>query len=400
MRGVGPALRMTAQRSGPLHGSALAPGDRIISHLALVLGGMSVGETWIEGLLESEDVLAAADAMLAFGAKVERRGPSVWSIYGVGVGGFLEADDVIYCGGSARAAAHLMGAVATSSSATLFTGDDRLRGCSVADVIEALTLFGASFQGRSQHRLPLVLKGATAPMAVEYRCGDAPSYVKAAAMLAGLNAPGQTQIVERRGSPDHVERLLTLFGVEVVAEEEGVEERRVRLTGQPEMKAQSITVARDPGCAAYPLVAAVLCEGSEVSAGRLCVNPARRAFFETLQRMGGDVSYQNEREESGEPIADLRARSSQLKGVEATAEQTRAMQDEIAILAVCASFAEGETTLRGVDGLDGEAAERLDLTVAGLRSCGVAVERFGGDCIIHGCGSAGVGGAPPRLVGV
>ena len=229
-------------------------------------------------------------------------------------------------------------------------------------------------------------------MAVEYRCGDAPSYVKAAAMLAGLNAPGQTQIVERRGSPDHVERLLTLFGVEVVAEEEGVEERRVRLTGQPEMKAQSITVARDPGCAAYPLVAAVLCEGSEVSAGRLCVNPARRAFFETLQRMGGDVSYQNEREESGEPIADLRARSSQLKGVEATAEQTRAMQDEIAILAVCASFAEGETTLRGVNEFDGEAAERLDLTVAGLRSCGVAVERFGGDCIIHGCGSAGVGG--------
>ncbi len=382
---------MTARAGAPLRGEARIPGDKSISHRALILGALAVGETRIEGLLEGQDVLDTARAMAAFGAEVERLGEGRWRICGVGVGGFSEPADVIDCGNSGTGARLIMGAMATTAIAATFTGDASLRSRPMGRVTEPLGLFGAVAHGRAGGRLPLTLVGARDPGPVEYRLPVASAQVKSAMLLAGLAAPGMTTIIEPEPTRDHSERMLRGFGA-AVSVEQTPQGRVIRLTGQPELAAVAITVPGDPSSAAFPVCAALIVEGSEVLARGVGLNPTRAGLFETLREMGADLTYENPREEGGEPVADLRARFSALRGVEVPPERAPAMIDEYPVLAAVAAFAEGRTVMRGVGELRVKECDRLDATARALEACGVRVEEGPDFLIVHGRGADGVPG--------
>ncbi len=382
---------LTAHRSGPLRGEAEIPGDKSISHRALILGALTVGETRITGLLEGEDVLDTARAMRAFGAEVERTGPGAWRVRGVGVGGFSEPADVIDCGNSGTGVRLIMGAMATTPISATFTGDASLRSRPMGRVTDPLALFGARAHGRSGGRLPLTLVGAANPGPVEYRLPVASAQVKSAMLLAGLNAPGETVVIEPEATRDHSERMLRGFGAQVETEVTAAG-RIIRLTGQPELAPQSIAAPRDPSSAAFPVAAALIAEGSEVLARGVGLNPTRAGLYETLREMGADLTFENAREEGGEPVADLRARFSVLRGIETPPERAPSMIDEYPILAVAASFAEGVTVMRGVHELRVKECDRLDAMARGLEACGVRIEEDRDTLIVHGRGPGGVTG--------
>ena len=382
---------MTARAGGPLRGEAAIPGDKSISHRALILGALAVGETRIEGLLEGQDVLDTARAMAAFGAQVTRLGPGSWSVSGVGVGGFCEPADVIDCGNSGTGARLVMGAMATTPIAATFTGDASLRSRPMGRVTEPLGLFGARAWGRAGGRLPLTLVGARDPGPVEYRLPVASAQVKSAMLLAGLAAPGITTVIEPEPTRDHSERMLRGFGAEVSVEQTP-EGRVIRLTGQPELRPVAITVPGDPSSAAFPVCAALIVEGSEVLARGVGLNPTRAGLFDTLREMGADLAYENPREEGGEPVADLRARFSALRGVETPPERAPSMIDEYPVLAAVAAFAEGRTVMRGVGELRVKESDRLDAMARALEACGVRVEEGPDFLIVHGRGAGGVPG--------
>ena len=387
----GPAAPMTARASGPLSGEAHVPGDKSISHRALILGAMAVGETRVTGLLEGEDVLGTAAAMRALGATVEKAGET-WSVHGVGVGGFLEPEDVIDCGNAGTGARLVMGAVATHGFATTFTGDASLRSRPMARVTDPLALFGARAVGRSGGRLPLTLVGAADPVPVRYASPVASAQVKSAVLLAGLNAPGETVVIEREATRDHSERMLRGFGADVTTDrtEEG---HVVTLRGRPELRPQAIAVPRDPSSAAFPVCAALIVPGSDVLVPNIGLNPTRAGLFETLREMGADLTYENEREEGGEPAADLRARfSPDMRGIAVPPERAASMIDEYPILSVVAAHAEGTTVMRGVAELRVKESDRIAAMADGLRLCGVEV-RDGEDWWeVDGLGAGGVPG--------
>lgn len=392
MAGAGEAKPMTARKSGPLAGEAQAPSDKSISHRALIFGALSIGETAIENLLEGEDVLATAAAMRALGAKVERRGPGSWTVSGVGVGGFLEPADVVDCGNSGTGARLIMGAVATTPITTFFTGDGSLRKRPMKRVLDPLALFGARAETRTGGRLPLALIGAAEPMPIEYELPVASAQVKSAVLLAGLNAPGETRVIEPTPTRDHTERMLSGFGAELIVEAQAEGGRIIRLAGRPEMKAQAVTVARDPSSAAFPIAAAALVPGSEVVAPGIGLNPTRAGFYQTLVDMGAELTFENERVEGGERVADLRMRFSELKGVEVPPERAASMIDEYPILSVCAAFATGETVMRGAEELRVKETDRIAAMARGLQACGVAVEELPDGMIVTGRGPGGVKG--------
>ncbi len=374
MSGHGTPIPMTSAKSGPLKGTADVPGDKSISHRSLILGALAVGETRITGLLEGEDVLDTAKAMRAFGAEVKDHSGGDWSVHGVGVGGFAEPDQVVDCGNSGTGVRLIMGAMATSPITVTFTGDASLNSRPMARVTDPLALFGTTSKGRSGGRLPMTITGAPDPLPVRYTVPVPSAQVKSAVLLAGLNAPGQTVVIEKEDTRDHTERMLAGFGAEITSEqtEEG---RVITLTGQPELSPQTIIVPRDPSSAAFPVCAAVITPGSDVLVPGIGLNPTRAGLFTTLREMGADLVYENERTEGGEPVADLRARfSPDLKGIEVPPERAASMIDEYPVLSVVAAFAAGETVMHGVKELRVKESDRIDAMATGLRANGVMVE--------------------------
>lgn len=383
---------MVACRAGALSGQACVPGDKSISHRALILGALAIGETRISGLLEGDDVLATASAIRAFGADVIRHENGEWSVHGVGVGGFAEPENAVDCGNSGTGARLLMGAMATTPITATFTGDRSLRGRPMGRISEPLALFGTRAYGRAGGQLPMTLVGAAEPVPVRYELPVASAQVKSAVLLAGLNAMGRTVVIERVATRDHTERMLGGFGAEVTVEstETG---RTITLTGYPELKPRSITVPRDPSSAAFPVCAALISEGSDVLVPAIGLNPTRTGLYVTLAEMGADLEFENEREEGGEPVADLRARfSPQLKGVEVPSERAASMIDEYPILAVVAGFAEGKTVMRGVGELRLKECDRIDAVAEGLRANGAVVEEDRDTLTVHGRGTDGLPG--------
>ena len=392
MSGHGTPVPMTAQRGGALKGEAHVPGDKSISHRSLILGALSVGETRIEGLLEGEDVLDTGKAMQAFGAEVIQHGPGRWSVHGVGVGGFAEPAQVIDCGNSGTGVRLIMGAMATSPITATFTGDASLNGRPMGRVTDPLALFGTQAYGRKGGRLPMTIVGAADPVPVRYTVPVPSAQVKSAVLLAGLNAPGQTVVIEREATRDHSERMLAGFGAKVVVETlpEG---RVITLDGQPELVPQDIVVPRDPSSAAFPVCAALLVEGSDVLVPNIGLNPTRAGLFTTLIEMGADLTYENLHEEGGEPVADLRAKfSPNLKGIEVPQERAASMIDEYPVLSVVAAFAEGETVMRGVKELRVKESDRIDAMAKGLRAAGVTVDEGEDWWIVTGRGHGDVPG--------
>ncbi len=397
MSGHGTTEPMTARAGGPLKGTAEVPGDKSISHRALILGALAVGETRIAGLLEGQDVLDTGAAMRAFGAEVTRHGPGEWSVHGVGVGGFREPADVIDCGNSGTGARLIMGSMATTPITATFTGDASLRKRPMGRVTDPLALFGTRAYGRQGGRLPMTVVGAADPVPVRYALPVASAQVKSAVLLAGLNAPGQTVVIEKEPTRDHSERMLRGFGAEV-AVERTAEGHVITLTGRPELRPQAVAVPRDPSSAAFPVCAALLVEGSEVLVPGVSQNPTRNGLFTTLVEMGADLAFLNPREEGGEPVADLRVRfTGALKGVEVPPERAPSMIDEYPVLSVVAAFAEGRTVMRGVHELRVKESDRIDAMARGLEACGVRVEEDADTLIVHGMGAGGVpGGAVCR----
>jgi 3-phosphoshikimate 1-carboxyvinyltransferase len=392
MSGHGEKVPMTARRGGPLKGVADVPGDKSISHRSLILGALSVGETKVTGLLEGQDVLDTAKAMRAFGAEVVRDSEGAWRIHGVGVGGFAEPSDVIDCGNSGTGVRLVMGAMATTPITATFTGDASLRKRPMARVTDPLSLFGAEAVGRAGGRLPMTIVGAADPLPVRYTLPVPSAQVKSAILLAGLNAPGETVVIEAEATRDHTERMLAGFGAEIVTEVTA-EGRVITLTGRPELRPQTIVVPRDPSSAAFPVCAALITEGSDVLVPNIGLNPTRAGLFTTLREMGADLTYENEREEGGEPVADLRARfSPNMKGVEVPPERAASMIDEYPILSVVAACAEGRTVMRGVKELRVKESDRIAAMADGLRACGVTVEDGPDWWIVEGKGALGVPG--------
>ena len=392
MSSHGTPIPMTSCACGPLNGRAEVPGDKSISHRSLILGALSVGETKISGLLEGQDVLDTAKAMRAFGAEVTDLGEGNWSVHGVGVGGFAEPENIIDCGNSGTGVRLIMGVMATSPITATFTGDASLNGRPMARVIDPLAEFGCQSVGRKGGRLPMTLVGAADPVPVRYVVPVPSAQVKSAVLFAGLNAPGKTVVIEKEVTRDHTERMLAGFGAEITIEvtDEG---RVITLTGQPELKPQTIAVPRDPSSAAFPVCAAVIVPGSDVLVPGIGLNPTRAGLFTTLREMGADLTYENEREEGGEPVADLRARfSPDLHGIEVPVERAASMIDEYPVLSVVASFASGKTHMPGVKELRVKESDRIDAMATGLRANGVEVDEGPDWWSVHGLGHGNVKG--------
>ncbi|MBV1865838.1 MAG: 3-phosphoshikimate 1-carboxyvinyltransferase [Rhodobacteraceae bacterium] len=383
MAGHGTPIPMTARKSAALKGTALIPGDKSVSHRALILGALTVGETHVTGLLEGQDVLDTGKAMAVFGADVQRLGAGEWIINGVGVGGFAEPEDVIDCGNAGTGVRLIMGAMATSPITATFTGDASLRSRPMGRILDPLKLFGAQSVGRAKGMLPLTLVGARDPMPARYTSPFPSAQVKSAVLLAGLNAPGKTVLIEREKTRDHSERMLRGFGAQVETIKTGAG-YEITLQGQPELTPQTIAVPRDPSSAAFPVAAALIVEGSEILLPNIGLNPTRAGLFTTLLEMGADITYENAREEGGEPVADLRVRASQLRGIEVPPDRAPSMIDEYPILSALAAFASGKTVMRGVKELRVKECDRIDAMARGLEAMGVTIEEGEDFLIVHG----------------
>ncbi len=392
MSGHGDAQPMTAHKSGPLRGTASVPGDKSISHRSLIFGAMAVGETKITGLLEGQDVLDTAKAMRAFGATVTQHGPGAWSVQGVGVGGFQEPADVIDCGNSGTGVRLIMGTMATTPITATFTGDASLRKRPMGRVTDPLALFGTQAYGRKGGRLPMTVVGAANPVPVRYVLPVASAQVKSAVLLAGLNAPGETVVIEREPTRDHSERMLLGFGATLNVEKTS-EGHVITLVGQPELRPQTVAVPRDPSSAAFPVCAALVVEGSDILVPGVSQNLTRNGLYLTLVEMGAEIEFLSPREEGGEPVADLRVRfSGAMKGIEVPEERAPSMIDEYPILSVVAAFSEGRTVMRGVKELRVKESDRIDAMARGLEACGVRIEEDEDTLIVHGMGPGGVPG--------
>ena len=382
---------LRSRPTGALSGVARVPGDKSVSHRSLMLGAVAVGETVIEGLLEGEDVLRTAEAMRRLGAGAVRRNGR-WHVHGRGVGGLREPGDVLDLGNAGTGARLLMGLLATHRLTAFLTGDASLRGRPMARVAGPLQEMGARIVARDGCRLPLAVIGAAEPLPISYRLPVASAQVKSAVLLAGLNAPGETTVIEPAPTRDHTELMLRHFGVEVRVEmtDEG---RRTTIVGQPEIGGRRINVPADPSSAAFPLVAAALLPGSDITLEHVGINPHRIGLIETLREMGADIAFSGQRQEAGEPVADIRVRARRLVGVEVPATRAPSMIDEYPILAVAAACANGTTVMRGLGELRVKESDRLAAMATGLRTCGVSVEDDAESLAVAGSGARPRGGA-------
>ena len=365
---------MRALSSSSLKGVVSIPGDKSISHRSIILGALAIGQTRITGLLEGQDVLDTAKAMVAFGAVVEKNDQSEWLVDGVGVGGFAEPSTVVDCGNSGTGVRLIIGAMSTTPINATFTGDHSLNSRPMERVTNPLSKFGVTTFGRSKGRLPMTVIGARSPIPVKYDVPVPSAQVKSALLLAALNAPGETIITEKEITRDHTERMLSSFGADISVE--NISNRRsIKLCGHSELNGQNICVPSDPSSAAFPICAAIIVEGSDIFVPNITLNETRAGLYKTLIEMGANLSFENEREESGEPVADIRACfSPDLKGVEVPPERAASMIDEYPILSVVAANATGKTIMRGVKELRVKESDRIDVMAKGLRANGVFVD--------------------------
>ena len=379
--------------AGPLKGRIRVPGDKSISHRALILGALAVGRTRITGLLEGDDVLRTAAAVRALGARVERGNGGIWSVDGVGVGGFNEPADVLDFGNSGTGARLMLGALATSSLTAVFTGDASLRRRPMGRVAEPLQRMGVRILAREGNRLPLTLVGTADPLPIAYRLPVPSAQVKSAILLAGLNTPGETSVTEPLATRDHTERMLRHFGaiVSTVVGRDGA--REITVKGERELKAADLTVPGDPSSAAFPAVAALLLPGSEIAIEGVGMNEFRTGLFTTLAEMGAQIELTSPRETGGETVADVVVRASRLRGVEVPAARAPSMIDEYPVLAVAAAFASGRTVMRGLSELRVKESDRLAAIAEGLAACGVGVAIEGDTLAVEGLGGKPRGGA-------
>ena len=386
---------LTASRpTGPLTGTLKVPGDKSISHRALMFGALALGETRIAGLLEGEDVLRTAAAMRALGAEIVQ-GAQGWTVTGRGVGGLREPEDVLDMGNSGTAARLLAGILASSPGFAVMTGDASLRRRPMKRVTDPLTACGARFESRSGGRLPLAIHGAVDALPLEYRLPVASAQVKSAILLCGLNAAGITRVIEPAATRDHSENMLRHFGAEVSVTIEGMG-RVITLRGQPELVAADIVVPGDPSSAAFPIVAALLVPRSVLRLQGIGLNPLRTGLFACLREMGGDIVVENERLEGGEPVGDLIVCHATLRGIDVPPERAPSMIDEFPILAEAAAFAHGTTRMCGLHELRVKESDRLAATAALLECNGARVEIVGDDLLVHGTGRPAPGGGLVR----
>jgi 3-phosphoshikimate 1-carboxyvinyltransferase len=388
-----PITPLTARRGRPLAGRVRVPGDKSISHRALILGALAVGATRISGLLEGEDVLNTAKAMRALGARVERTGEGAWRVDGVGVAGFAEPAAPLDFGNSGTGCRLVIGAVAGCPITATFDGDASLRKRPMRRVLDPVSLMGARITSTAEGgRLPITLAGARDPMPILYRTPVPSAQIKSAVLLAGLAAPGTTTVIETEASRDHTELMLRHFGADVRSEPEGAHGRRISLTGQPELAPSVVAVPADPSSAAFPMVAALIVPGSDVFLPDVMTNPLRTGLITTLRQMGATIVEEEVRQDGGEAVAGFRVRHSALHAVEVPSERAPAMIDEYPILAVAAAFAEGTTVMRGLKELRVKESDRLAATADMLRVNGIEVEISGDDLAVRGRGRAAGGG--------
>ena len=372
--------------SAPLKGRIAIPGDKSISHRALMLSALAVGTSRVTGLLEGHDVLATAAAMRAMGASIDRTGDGEWVIDGVGVGGLLQPREALDMGNSGTSTRLLMGLVSSHPITTTFTGDASLSGRPMGRVIDPLSQMGADITASPGGRLPLMVRGLAPAVPIEYRLPVASAQVKSAILLAGLNTAGITTVIEPVPTRDHSERMLKGFGATLDVEVEPDGTRWISVMGEAELQPQTIDVPGDPSSAAFFIVAALLVPGSNVTIANVGLNPTRAGLVEVLQAMGGDIELLDPREVGGEPVADLRVRHSLLRGIAVDPAIAPSMIDEYPILFVAAALAEGTTVTTGLDELRVKESDRLSVMAAGLAAIGARVEESEDGLVIHGTG--------------
>jgi len=374
--------------SAPLKGKIAIPGDKSISHRALMLSALAVGTSRVTGLLEGHDVLATAAAMRAMGASIERTGDGEWVIDGVGVGGLLQPRGALDMGNSGTSTRLLMGLVASHPITVTFIGDASLSGRPMGRVIKPLSQMGTDIVSSPGGRLPLMVRGLEPAIPLSYRLPMASAQVKSAVLLAGLNAPGITEVIEPIPTRDHSERMLKGFGADLSIETDADGTRRIRIRGEAELRPQTIAVPGDPSSAAFFIVAALVVPGSDVVIANVGLNPTRAGLVEVLQAMGGDIKLLDAREVGGEPVADLRVRHSALKGIDVDPAIAPSMIDEYPILFIAAALAEGRTVTTDLEELRVKESDRLAVMAAGLAAIGARVEESADGLVIEGTGGA------------
>ncbi|WP_168844945.1 3-phosphoshikimate 1-carboxyvinyltransferase [Sphingomonas sp. S2M10] len=382
---------LTLAARGPLRGTVTVPGDKSISHRAIMFSALAVGESRIEGLLEGEDVLATAAAMRAMGAQVERGDDDIWRVHGVGVGGLQQPAQALDMGNSGTSTRLLMGLVASHGITATFTGDASLSGRPMGRVIEPLSQMGAEITASPGGRLPLMLRGMCPAVPIEYTLPVASAQVKSAVLLAGLNTPGITRVIEPVPTRDHSERMLRGFGAELTVED-GPDGKIISITGEAELKPQHIVVPGDPSSAGFWMVAASIVPGSDITIANVCMNPTRTGLITALRLMGADIAETNARTVGGEPVADLVVRHAPLKAIEVPADLAPSMIDEYPVLFVAAALAEGRTVARGAHELRVKESDRIAAMRAALEACGVVTEEYEDGLAIQGSGGAPLAG--------
>ncbi len=388
-----PVQPMSAARSAALSGRLRVPGDKSISHRAMLIGALTVGRTEIEGLLEGEDVIATARAVRAMGASVSREAEGRWRVSGLGIGTLLAPRGILDFGNAGTGSRLAMGVVAGHPFEAVFDGDASLRRRPMRRILDPLMQMGAETVEQAEGgRLPLRLRGAREVIPISYETPVASAQVKSAVLLCGLCADGETTVIEKEATRDHTERMLAHFGAKISTAKHGEHGRRIVLRGRPELGPQKIVVPSDISSAAFPMVAALIVPGSDIVLENVLLNPLRTGLIETLREMGGKIEEVSRREEAGEIIGDLRIRHSALKGVDVPASRAPSMIDEYIVLAVAASFAEGDTRMRGLSELRVKESDRLAATAAGLRANGIDCETLGDDLLVGGRGHAAGGG--------
>jgi len=368
----------------PLAGHVRVPGDKSISHRSLMLSALAIGRSTIDGLLEGEDVLATAAALRAMGATIERGDDGRWTVHGVGVGGLLQPAGALDMGNSGTSTRLLMGLVTSHPITATFTGDASLSGRPMGRVIDPLSQMGADISASPGGRLPLMLRGLAPAVPLTYRLPVASAQVKSAILLAGLNTPGVTRVIEPVPTRDHSERMLAGFGATVEIGQDTDGARTIAIHGEAELRPQSIDVPGDPSSAAFLVVAALLVPGSDIRIDNVGINPTRAGLFDMLRLMGADLTYEAVRTVGGEPVADIRVRASTLTGIEVPPEVAPSMIDEYPILFVAASLARGRTVLRGLEELRVKESDRIAVMAEGLRAIGATVEELPDGMIIDG----------------
>jgi len=357
-----------SRKGRSLTGTVKVPGDKSVSPRALIMGTMAIGQSRISGLLEGEDVLNTAHAMRAMGADITREEEGDWLVQGVGIGGLTQPEKPLDMGNSGTGARLVMGLTSSYPFQTVFTGDASLSGRPMKRVTDPLSKFGAGFSGAEGMTLPLTVTGIMDPLPIEYELPVASAQVKSAILLAALNTPGKTTVIEPTPTRDHTERMFAHFGVPIE-----INGKAITVTGQPELTAREMRVPADPSSAAFPTVAALITPGSDIIIENVGMNPSRTGLYATLRDMGADISFVNERLECGESVADIHVRHSKLTGITVPLGRAPSMIDEYPILCIAASFAKGGTVMRGLSELRVKESDRIAVMVAGLKACGVTV---------------------------